>query len=115
MFTKCVDSAHETCYCLYVLTESEHHKEGESEMIRKTTTRAYFTDNSHYRYIVQEHEDEKGKLTFTMIIPQPVDKIRKVNGKWANSRIIAECVEDFGLTAERHTYNPDGTVEVFGR
>ena len=84
-------------------------------MIKKTTTRAYFTDNSHYRYIVQEHEDENEELTFTMIIPQPVDKIRRVNNKWANSRIIAECVEDFGLTAERHTYNPDGTVAVFGR
>lgn len=96
------------------VTRAEGHTGRTLRMIKKTTTRAYFTDNSHYRYIVQEHEDEKGELTFTMIIPQPVDKIRRVNGKWANSRIVAECIEDFGLTVEKYTWNPDWTVEVFG-
>lgn len=76
--------------------------------------RSYRTDETNYQYFVDETKDRLDHDYFAVIIPAPRDKVRRSCGKWANSRIIKEVLDDFGLNEERRMYKDNGETVVYG-
>ena len=76
--------------------------------------RSYKTDKSDYTYYVNETKDMTGKDYFALTVPCPRYKPRRSCGKWANSRLINECIQDFGLTEDWREYRDNGETVIFG-
>lgn len=76
--------------------------------------RSYRTDETGYMYYVDETTDVCGNNYFAVIIPAPPQKIRRSCGKWANHKIINECITDFGMTEDSRKYKENGETVVYG-
>lgn len=76
--------------------------------------RAYKTEETGYTYYVSKTVDMAGNSYFAVVVPAPRQKIRRSCGKWANHKIIQECISDFGLDEEERKYKENGETVIYG-
>ena len=84
------------------------------ETYTKSMAGTYRTDESDYQYKVAETKDYAGDPYFAITIPCPRNLCRRAGRRWANSRLVKEVLEDFGLEEDRREYRNNGDTVVFG-